>query len=153
MIKYEPNAVERIKSLATKIEAGMRVRYVMSISLREAIFEPAEVAYTEEIERLRARIRRQVTEMKTEIDEVNSNIASLPTTLLDSLEPDHPAHMTRSGTLSKQGIECCYSLFRAGATPLAVTYLMRISLRSAKNRHARWPKEKAHLRMVSRSDA
>lgn len=139
--RYEAGALEKLEALRDKIYSGMMQGFVLPISFDAVWFEPAEKAYKEELRRLRAKIRRQYSAHKAEIESVNANIKSLPDGLIEELEPGHPEHWTNSGTLSDSGVRCCYSLFGSGATPLAVAHLMRMSLRSAKNRHSRWNEE------------
>lgn len=136
---YEPEALRKLDRLEQKIDEGIGKKYILTLSFAPLMFEPAERAYREEIDRLRAKIKKQALRWQEELDEVNATIASLPRSLLDDLQPGHPDHRTRSGTLSPEGIDCCNSLFNAGASPLGVAYLMRISLRSAQRWYARSP--------------
>ena len=63
---------------------------------------------------------------------------SLPRALLDELEPGHPKHFLRNGTLSESGRACCATLYSVGAIPLAVAHLMRFSLRAASAQYRSW---------------
>jgi len=143
LAKYKPEALRRIKTLATAVESGMQAKhYVFSISLGPTIFEPAERAYAEEIRRLSSKIHKQMSSMREEIEEVNANIASLPPATTEALEPLHPDNRRGNGTLTKRGIDCCIKLFILGATPIAVAYLMRISVRSSNAQYRRWQSRK-----------
>lgn len=135
---YDREALKRLDMLRHKIYSGMASTYVLTLDHRPLMFEAAEEVYREELGRLRTRIRKQVRSLQAEIDRVNKNIASLPHGLLKQLEPSHPRHRNRNGTLSNAGVQFCYALFQEGTTPLAVAYLMRLSLRSSKARFTQW---------------
>lgn len=134
-------ALETLDRLEAKLERGFKAKYVMSVSLKPLMFEPAQETYKEEIERLRRRIGKQIAGWNQEIEEVKANISSIPASVLKQFQPGHPRHRTQSGTLSKSGVECCCGLFEAGATPLSTAYLMHISLRTAKKRLAQWQRQ------------
>lgn len=136
--RYRPEALGKLDRIWKKVSDGLGKKYVISLSLTPLMFEPAERAYREEITRLRRKIRRQIREWNKEIEDVKGNVASLPDGLLAQLDPGHPTHEMRNGSLSAIGVDCCHALFAAGATPLSTAYLMRISLRAAKKRYAGW---------------
>lgn len=136
--EYRSDALSRIDVLRRKIEDGMSSEYVLYLDFRPLAFEPVERVYREELARLRKKIKRQIRSLRRDIEQVNSNIAFVRRSLLDNLQPSHPRHRNSNGTLSPDGIQCCYALFEAGAIPESVAHLMRLSLRSAKARHARW---------------
>lgn len=135
---YDRGALERLDCLRQKIQSGMTPAYVLSMHPGPTMFLAAESVYREELDRLRAKIRRQIRDLQDEVDSVNDNIDSLPQGLLVRLEPTHPRHRKRNNNLSREGVECCYELFQAGATPLTVAYLMKLSLRTTKVWFARW---------------
>ena len=135
---YQPDALRRLEYYVGEIPSRMQSRYILSLSLEDSMFEPTARTYKEELERLRQKVQKQLLGLKEEIATVNENISALPPELLPRLEVGHPRNWARTGQLSPRGVEVCYALFHAGATPLSVAYLMRMSLRSVYSRFVAW---------------
>ena len=49
-------------------------------------------------------------------------------------------YIPATGHLTKRGAEICYRLFDLGKSPMAVAYLMGMTLRSAERRQRSWSK-------------
>lgn len=126
---YDYTAAKRAKKLKQKVERGMSG--VRRVSMAPLQFEAAEMTYLAEIERLKRRVNAGIKRANDEIAEVNRIIKTIPASVLSRAEPDHPQNLRENGSLTTIGGRCSFQLFDAGATPLVVAYLMRISLRSA----------------------
>lgn len=136
---YDSSALKRIICLREKVFSGMQPRFVLSLSFRGLLFESAEKTYKEELGRLRKKINKQYKALENEVTEVNAVIKKFRDSgLLAEIQPGHPEHTNRNGTLSAAGVSCCRRLFCAEASPLVVAYLMRISLRSSKRQYDSW---------------
>ena len=75
-IKYNYDALQKLKHFRKKIEEGLSGKYIISLSFDSVSFENAEIAYIEELNRLHDRITRQFDERKEKIrvaDEVSAN--------------------------------------------------------------------------------
>ena len=127
----------KIRRLRDKVTSGMqRGGFILSLSFRSLRFEGAERAYAEELKRLQGKIRKQAKVARREIDEANHAINRLHQSgLLENVQPGHPNHVNSNGTLTPTGTMCCATLFDAGASPLVVAHLMRLSLRATTARH------------------
>lgn len=72
----------------------------------------------------------------------NQIIKSIPKSVTEAAVPYHPRNTRENGSLTRAGGECAFQLFEAQATPLAVAYMMRISLRSANLWFKKWQARK-----------
>lgn len=104
----------------------------MEVSSDSLMFEAAEKTYLTEIKRLKAKIASHLKKLKSQIDEANESIKKIPKKVLEEAEPFHPMHYKNNGNLSASGIDRVKKLYQAGATPLAVSHLMKISIVAAK---------------------
>jgi uncharacterized protein YutE (UPF0331/DUF86 family) len=136
---YEEGALKRVQHFRDKLFSEMRRGFVLTISFRGLNFEAAERTYLAELAILRRKLQRQAITAWAEINQVNAQISHLRQSgVLSELEPGHPNQIKRSGQLTDKGILCCRGLFRAGATPIVVAHLMRLSLRAAKRQYRAW---------------
>lgn len=104
----------------------------MEVSFDSLMFEAAERTYLTEIKRLKSKISFHLKKLKSQIDEANESIKKISEQVLEDAQPYHPKHYKNNGTLSASGIDCVKKLYQSGATPLAVSHLMRISIVAAK---------------------
>lgn len=132
-LPYDYTAVKRAKALLCKIQDGMRGRYVQTVGLSSLAFEAAERVYMAEVKRLKRRVNTAVAKANAEIALTNAIIRAIPATVIDAADPLRPTHQRENGSLTAGGARCAAMLFDAGANPLAVAHLMRISLRSARH--------------------
>lgn len=135
---YDYSAAKRAKRLRQIVITGMTGKFTISVSLAALAFEAAEKTYTAEIKRLKARVNTGISRANATISEANRIIESIPKSIRESVQRDHPWAINRNGTLNKLGASCVFRLFDAQATPLAVAYMMRISLRSANLWFKKW---------------
>lgn len=137
--QYQDGALERVQYFREKLSSEMSRKFVLSISFRGLNFEAAERTYLEELATLERKLRRQVQDARVEIDRANDQILALRQSgMLSKLEPGHPDQINLNGQLSDKGVRCCRELFSAGASPLVVAHVMRISLRAATRQHRSW---------------
>ena len=79
------------------------------------------------------------SEPEDELDEANATILRLRQSgLLERLHPGHPNQIGRNGQLTELGVDCCWQLFEAGASPFVVAHLMRLSLRATTRQFQAW---------------
>lgn len=135
---YDYTAAKRAKDLSNKIHRGMIKSFIMPLGFDHLRFEAAEKTYLAEVNRLKKNINRSIEATNKEIHETNRIIGTIPESVKESAIPGHPRNLRRNGSLTRQGRQCAFELFDAGATSLAVAYMMRISLRSANLWHRKW---------------
>jgi len=135
---YDYSAAKRAKQLRQAIIVGMAGKFTLSLSMSALAFEAAEKTYTTEIKRLKAQVNKGIDKTNIVISETNRVIESIPKSVRESIQLDHPWVINENGKLNKLGASCVFRLFDAHATPLAVSYMMRISLRSANLWFKKW---------------
>jgi len=139
---YDYTAAKRAKKLKEKVERGMRSGFILQLCMSPLQFEAAEKTYVAEIERLKKRVNSGIVRANGEIAEVNRIIRALPPSVMSTADPGHPQNLRDNGSLTTIGGRCAFQLFDASTTPLAVAYLMRISLRSASLWFKKWQASK-----------
>lgn len=140
---YDYTAAKRAKQLRLKVMKGMMGKFAMTASMSSLKFEAAEKTYLTEIERLKKRVNRGIEQTNRLIVETNRIIESIPESVKAAAQPSHPRNIRENGSLTKAGGSCAYQLYDANATPLAVAYMMRISLKSAKLWFKKWQASKS----------
>lgn len=135
---YDYSAAKRAKQLRQAIIVGMAGKFTLSLSMSTLAFEAAEKTYTTEIKRLKAQVNKGIDKTNIVISETNRVIESIPKSVRESIQLDHPWAINENGKLNKLGASCVFQLFDEHATPLAVSYMMRISLRSANLWFKKW---------------
>ncbi|MDW2982421.1 hypothetical protein [Rhodanobacter sp. KK11] len=135
---YDYTAAKRAKTLRLKVMEGMAGKFVMAVSMSSLEFEAAEKTYWAEIERLKKKINKGIERANKAITETNRAIRSVPESVRAMAQPYHARNIRENGSLTKAGRTCAFQLFDAKATPLAVAYMMRISLRSANRWFKKW---------------
>ena len=117
--------------------------------MERIVFELAEQVYENELERLDATIRKLVEAETQRSRAIKAEMDLRGTELVGDLAPGFPPNRRPSrtfrddyipptGHLTARGGEICYRLFDLGKSPIAVAYLMRITLRSAERRRKVW---------------
>lgn len=129
---YDGTMLDRVIKMRQHLHKAVAKKFIMEVSFDSLMFEAAEKSYLTEIKRLKAKISSQFKKLKAEIDEANESIKKIPKYILEEAQPYHPKHYKKNGTLSASGIDCVKKLYQAGATPFAVSHLMKISLVAAK---------------------
>ncbi|UQP02912.1 hypothetical protein L0Z36_26205 [Burkholderia multivorans] len=135
---YDHTILGRVQKMRDKIHREIAKKFTMPLNFDCLMFEAAEKSYLLEIKRLKKKISKQFKQYKEQIDATNQVIESIPKDVLAEAQPYHPMHYKKNGTLTDSGINCVNQLFGAGATPLAVAHLMKISLKSSKKWHRKF---------------
>jgi|TARA_B100002003_G_C13834319_1_gene409895 hypothetical protein len=118
------------------------------------LFEHAERTYEEELKRLDMLIQLQIRREQQRMQEISAELDLSGTELVGDLHPRSPLNYHQNGTdggpdtghLTKRGVEICYRLFDMGKSPLAVAYIMGMTLRAAQARRKAWLKAGASHR-------
>jgi hypothetical protein len=148
---YDYGALKRIKALHNDLDRRMQSKYVHVLSMQRYTFRAAEKTYEAELKRLRKKIESQLTVRRKRNSKLKDELSLTGTDFVGENYPSHPANMSRSGNLTKRGVEVCFRLFDLGKSALAVATLMFISLKAARARRKQWLKAggtKRHLRLV-----
>ena len=136
--RYDYDALKRIRSYRSLVHERARSHYVMTLTGAPLLFESAEKTFEGELRRLRRKITDQIRRRRQKDATIRAELSLKGTEFTDAWHPDHPENQYESGRLTKRGVEICYRLFDAGKSPLAVAYLMHISLRAARKRQGQW---------------
>jgi hypothetical protein len=134
--QYDHGALKRLEHYRQVIPERMRRRFVLVLGFDEILFDSAKTTYKLELKRLDKIIRRLIRERKAKNINIRSELENFDQAGIDRC--GHPENIGMNGRLTAQGVNCCYSLFRSGASDLAVSYLMRVSLSSIRARRKRW---------------
>ena len=140
MVKYDYDAMQRLKRFYDDIPERMSGRYVQPISFNGLIFEAAEKTYKEMLKRLRKKIEKQLLNRRLLNRKLRAELRLEGPEFAGKLDPWHPQNKMENGRLTKRGAEICYRLFDAGRSPLAVAYIMRLTYPSSVARHKAWIK-------------
>jgi hypothetical protein len=143
---YKSEALDRLRAYRGELwERFGRLSSLYRSSFQHLLFEHAERVFEEDLVRLDRRIRAQIDDERTRFEALRPELSLSGTGLVDDLHPRAPWNFRsaryeaqQTGHLTSQGVEICYRLFDLGKSPLAVAYLMGISLRAAQNRARRW---------------
>jgi hypothetical protein len=145
-VRYDYEAVTKLKRFRDKITRGSQARYVMSLSLRSMLFDATEKTYQQELKRLDRKIRRQIEVRKEQIERLEAELSGTNGRSWQEDTPAHPGNIARNGTLTPSGVETCFRLFDQKFSPLAVAHLMGISHRAALRRRQAWESRWAMMR-------
>ena len=140
--KYDYSAAKSAAQLRRKVSDGMSKKFSLMLTFNGLRFEAAERIYLAEIKRLKKNVNNGIDQLNQTMAETNAVIKTIPNAVFDHAQPGHPRNIRMNGTLSETGISCVFQLFDAGATPLAVSYLMRLSHRAASNWYKKWESSK-----------
>lgn len=135
---YDYSAAKRARQLRQMVMNRMREKFVLSVSVASLAFEAAEKTYITEIKRLKARANKAIDQANAAIAETNRIIEAIPNSVKEPAQVDRLRNVRKNGTVSAHGASHVFRLFDAGATPLAVAYMMRISIRSANLWFKKW---------------
>lgn len=129
---YDGSMLERVIKMRQHLHKAVAKKFMMESSFNSLMFEAAEKSYLTEIKRLQSKISSQSKKLKSQTDEANEAIKKIPKQVMEEAQPYRPKHYKNNGTLSTSGIECVKTLYKAGATSLSVSHLMKISIVEAK---------------------
>ncbi len=142
---YKGHALDRLRAYRKSLW-GRTKHMVHTISMDGLMFDHAERVYEEELQRLDRLIQKQINRERQRIETIRSELDLSDTELVGELDPRFPLNFHSNGVddgpdtghLTKRGVEICYRLFDMGKSPLAVAYLMGMSLRAVQTRQKRW---------------
>jgi hypothetical protein len=148
---YKGDALDRLRAYRVSLWKRTPGRLMLRLSMDGMLFEFAERAYENDLERLDRLIQTQIKQESERAKAINDELDLRGTELVEDLDPRFPAnhcsdrsygddYVPPTGHLTKRGIEICYRLYDMGKRPIAVAYLMGMSLRAAENRRKGWHK-------------
>ncbi|MBN9561774.1 MAG: hypothetical protein J0H14_13745 [Alphaproteobacteria bacterium] len=141
---YKGDALDRLRAFKDTLWTRTRA-LLLTLSMDSLLFETAERIYEDELKRLDRLIQMQTRGEQKRLEAIQAEL-DLGSELIGDLHPRFPANHHNNGSdggpatghLTKRGVEICYRLFDMGKSPLAVSYIMGMSLRAAKLRQSRW---------------
>jgi len=144
--RYKSEALDRLRTFRRELwQRFAKLSVLYRSSFDRLLFEHAERVFEEDLVRLDRRIRAQIKDERQRFETLRPELSVSGTGLVDDLHPRAPWNFRsagheaqQTGHLTPQGVEICYRLFDHQKSPLAVAYLMGISLRAAQNRARRW---------------
>jgi len=148
---YKGDALERLRVYRRSLWERARGQLILTLSMDSMLFELAEHAFEQDLKRLDRIIAKQIRQEEERVKAINAELDLRGTELVDDLAPRFPAnhrpsrsygddYIPATGHLTKRGVEICYRLFDLGKSPIAVAYLMGMTLRSAERRQRSWTK-------------
>ncbi len=143
---YRSGALDRLRTYRRDLwERFGRLSSLYRSSFDGLLFEHAEKVFETDLVRLDRRIRAQIQSDRERLETLRSELSLRGTGLVGDLHPRAPWNFRsaghgsqQTGRLTPQGVEICYRLLDFGKSPLAIAYLMGISLRACQNRARRW---------------
>ncbi|MCH8684452.1 hypothetical protein [Pedomonas mirosovicensis] len=148
---YKGDALERLRVYRRSLWERARGQLILTLSMDSMLFELAEHVFEQDLRRLDRIIAKQIAQDEERVTAINAELDLRGAELVGDLAPRFPAnhrpsrsygddYIPASGHLTKRGVEICYRLFDLGKSPIAVAYLMGITLRSAERRQRSWIK-------------
>lgn len=137
-VKYDYKALRKLKKYRPKIEKGLR-HMIVVLNFDHLMFEAAEKTFDEELRRLRKKIDKLSAERQAEMKRLQEEVATLKEGELQQIGLYHPGNQIGdNGKLTARGVRVCEALFERKLSPLAVSYLMRLSFHATSRRHREW---------------
>lgn len=149
---YKGDALEKLNAYRKSLWGRARAKLTLSVSMNSVLFEFAEKTFERDLMRLDRLIKMQIVAENNRYQKVESELDLQKTELKGDLSPRFYAnhrsarqghgdgYIPATGHLTKRGVEICYRLFDLGKSPIAVAYLMGMTLRSAERRQSTWHK-------------
>lgn len=149
---YKGKALDRLRAFRHSRWERAGAKLILTISMDRMLFELAEHSYEQDLKRLDRIITKQIARERGRYSAINDELDLRGTELVGDLSPRFPAnhrpghrghgddYIPATGHLTKRGVEICYRLFDLGKSPVAVAYLMGMTLRSAERRRRSWIK-------------
>jgi hypothetical protein len=139
--KYNLQALSRLKYFYKELPRRMMSRYSFILSFNDSLFRSARKTYEAELKRLDKKIQAQFRNRDKQNRLLKRELSLKDTEFENNMNIlVHPMNIARNGNLSKRGTEICFRLFDLGKRPIAVAYLMYISLKAARRHCKRWQK-------------
>lgn len=148
---YKGDALDRMRSYRRSLRGRACGQIIKEFSMNDMLFELVEQSLESDLDRLERIIRKQIDQERGRFKKINAELDLRGTELVGDLSPRHPSnhrscynycdeYTPETGHLTKRGVEICYRLFDLGKSPMAVAYLMGMTLRSAERRRRSWIK-------------
>jgi hypothetical protein len=149
---YKGDALDRLRAYRRSLWERARAHLLLTLSMDSMLFELAEHAFEQDLKRLDRLIKKQIDGERENYKAINAELDLRGTELVDDLSPRFPAnhrpgrqayvddYIAPTGHLTKRGVEICYRLFDLSKSPMAVAYLMGMTLRTAERRQRSWIK-------------
>lgn len=149
---YKGEALDKLRAYRASLSERTRhCLHSFCVSMDRMLFEFAEQVYESDLTRLDKLIRTQIKQERARVNAINAELDLRGTELVGDLSPRHPKnhrdrnyygddYLPPTGHLTNRGVEICYRLFDLGKQPIAVAYLMGMSLRAAEKRRKSWLK-------------
>ncbi len=155
---YKGDALDRLRGYRRSLWDRTHSWVLTDRAWNGMLFELAEEVLKSDLKRLDRLIKAQIARERARVAAISAELNLHGTELLGDLSPRFPPnhrpgrqgygddYEPPSGHLTARGVEICFRLFDLGKSPIAVAYLMGISLRAAKNRQKGWAKAGGALR-------
>jgi hypothetical protein len=149
---YKGEALDRLRAYRNSLSERAGERLLLTYTGDRMLFEFAEHAFEQDLKRLDRLIKKQIARERERYQAINAELDLQGTGLVDDLAPrftynyrldrhlDGDDYIPATHHLTKRGVEICYRLFDLGKSPMAVAYLMGMTLRSAERRQRSWIK-------------
>lgn len=148
---YKGDALDKLRAYRRSLWERTHHQIMLSLSFDRLLFEMAEDVLEADLKRLEHLIKRQIAQERRRTKAINAELSLAGSELVGDLAPRFPLnhrpdrsygddYIPATGHLTKRGVEICYRLFDMGKSPIAVAYLMGMTLRSAERRKASWIK-------------
>lgn len=137
IVRYDHSAAKSAARLRADVQQKIAKKFVSVISFRGLRFDAAEKVYLSEIRRLKSSLNRRVDKHNKLVEQARKSLDA-GVEVIKHVQPGHPRNFKANGSLSARGVSCMHHLFEFGATPLAISHLMRISLSSVNRRLKEW---------------
>lgn len=144
---YKGEALDRLRSYKDSLWTRAR-NVTLTLSMDGLLFEHAERIYEDDLKRLDRLIQTQIQRERQQFEAISAEFDLTGTEFVGDLHPRFPHNYYLNGSdggpgtghLTKRGVEICYRLYDIEKSPIAVAYLMGMSLRAAKARYSGWAK-------------
>jgi hypothetical protein len=154
---YNGGALDKLRAYRRSLWDRTHSWVLTDLSWDSMLFELAEKVLEDDLKRLDHLIQAQIRRERARAAAINAELDLRGTELVGDLSPRFPPnhrpnrsygddYEPPTGHLTERGVEICYRLFDLGKSPIAVAYLMGISLRAAANRQKGWTKAGGALR-------
>jgi len=148
---YKGDALDKLRAYRKSLWSRTGDKLILRAGFERLTFEFAEGVFEEDLRRLERKIQAQIRAEKKKWDALRPELDLTGTEFQGDLDPRFPPnhrpsrtygddYVPATGHLTRRGVEICYRLFDSGRSPLAVSYLMGMTLRSAERRRRSWLK-------------
>ncbi len=145
-IIYDYSALQKLKEYKKLVSERISRKFACRLSSMSYDFETAKLTYEEELSRLAIKIKRQFKARHDETTKLQAELDLPDYFSTDEWSTGHPLNKTSSGKLTDRGITILHRLLELGKSPLAISYLMRISLSTSQRHLKKWRESKKNVK-------